>query len=82
MNLDKTVIPTPVPQRPGSEPEQPGTIDPPLSARPVQDDPFSYLPPLYDPEADVIVDSVQGEIRKLLTPEPDSPAPASDLSQA
>ena len=77
MNFDKTVTAAPAQQLPG--PEQPGTPDQPLAAPPGQakDDPFSHLPPLYDPDADFIADAAPSAIRKLLTPEPDAPTPAT-----
>lgn len=70
-----------VPRRPVARPEPTGPPDPPVLAQsvPIKDDPFRYLPPIYNPDADFVVDSAQSEIRKLLTPEPDDPTPASDL---
>jgi hypothetical protein len=66
--------------RRAARPKQAGAPEEPLSASsvPVKGDPFSCPPPIYDPDANFIVESAQNEIRELLTPEPESPPPASD----
>jgi hypothetical protein len=63
-------------------PEPAGPLDQPFVAgsAPLKGDPFSCPPPIYDPDANFIVESAQSEVRGLLTPEPDSP-PASDLNK-
>ncbi len=38
----------------------------------VKDDPFSCLPPIYDPNASFVVDSAPSEIRELLTAAPEA----------
>ncbi len=44
----------------------------------VKGDPFSCLPPIYDPNASFVVDSAPSEIRELLSPEPEDSGPASE----
>ena len=63
-------------------PEQAGPLDqPPVAGSdPVKPDPFSCPPPIYDPNADFIVESAQREINELLPPEPEGP-PAGDLNK-
>lgn len=66
-----------VPDHPVAQPEQAAPPDQPFLSGSVttKDDPFSCPPPIYDPDADFIVDSAQNEIRELLSPEPDAPPP-------
>jgi hypothetical protein len=66
-----------------ARPEPTGPPDPPVLAQsnPIKDDPFSYLPPIYNPDADIVVDSAQSEIRKLLPPEETDAPPGDDLNK-
>ena len=67
--------PAPVPGRRVARPKQAAPPDQPVLTHsvPVKGDPFSYLPPIYDPEADFVVDSALGELSELLPPKPDDP---------
>ena len=81
MKIDPTLSPLPVQQAPVREPASsvsgPGQTGSPPEVR---DDPFSYLPPIYEPGADFITDSAPRAIRDLLTAPPDLPDPPTDPS--
>ncbi len=65
--------PAPVSGHPAAAPELPALPDQPFlsSSTQIKDDPFSYLPPIYNPDANFVVESAQSEISELLPPETD-----------